>query len=525
MASSTSAPARFGVSWQGDKLKSLSTLSKLAGQTFWYGLSSILGRFLNYLLTPLLTGIYASDKYGDISVLFALAAFLNIIFTLGLETTYFRFSQEGKEPAVFQTGQTVLTATTLVLSILLLAPLPHLAGFLRMEAHPEYLQWVLWIVALDTLAALPFARLRHQGRPRQFAAIRILNILVNIAGVLFFLVLCKGDFEQGKNSLWASFYDPGIDIGYVFLSNLAASAVTLLLLHRQWRSWRPKADRQLLSRMLTYTWPLLIVGFGGMINETIDRFMILERFAGSIDEARSANGIYSANYKLAVLIVLFIQAFRLAAEPFFFRQAADNAQAPQVYARVMTYFVIVCCLGFLSVVLFLDIWKHFMGIRQHPEYIQGLRVVPVLMLAKIFLGIYYNLSIWYKLTDKTRTGAWITLGGAGLTVAINYLLIPYLGYLACAWATLTCYGFMMLASYKLGQRYYPVPYAWKKLAAYILLSVGLFLAHQAFRQASPSQGWTHAIALAEMLLFLALVAGLERREWQKTGIPFLRTRS
>ncbi|MBM3441325.1 MAG: polysaccharide biosynthesis protein [Bacteroidetes bacterium] len=502
----------------------MSTLSKLAGQTFWYGLSSILGRFLNYLLTPLLTAIYASDKYGDISVLFALAAFLNILFTLGMETTYFRFSQDGKEISVFQTSQTVLTATTLLLSFLLLAPLPHLAGLLRMEAHPEYLQWVLWIVALDTLAALPFARLRHQGRPRLFAAIRILNILVNIAGVVFFLVLCKGDFEQGKNTLWATCYNPRIDIGYVFLSNLAASAVTLLLLQGQWRSWRPAIDRQLLGRMLAYSWPLLIVGFGGMVNESIDRFMILERFAGTIDEARSANGVYSANYKLAILIVLFIQAFRLAAEPFFFRQAADNAQAPQVYARVMTFFVIACCLGFLSVVLFLDIWKHFMGIRHHPEYLEGLRVVPVLMVAKIFLGIYYNLSIWYKLTDKTSTGAWITLGGAGLTVAINYLLIPQMGYLACAWATLTCYGFMMVASYQLGQRHYPVPYAWKKLTVYILLSIGLFLAHQAFRQASPSQAWTHAVALVEILLFLALVLALEQKELQKMGLPLLHPR-
>jgi O-antigen/teichoic acid export membrane protein len=497
----------------------LSTLSKLAGQTFWYGLSSILGRFINYLLTPLLTGIYASGKYGDISILFALAAFLNIVFSLGMETTYFRFSRDMDEKRVFNTGQTLLTATTLLLCAGLLAPIPAIASLIHLEAHPEYLRWVLWIVALDTLAVLPFARLRHMGRPRMFAFVKILNILVNVGGVVFFLVLCKGDYEQGRNTLWATLYDPQVDIGYVFLANLAASATTLLLLHRELRSWRPAFDVQTLGRMLAYASPLLIVGFGGMVNETIDRFMILERFAGTVEQARSANGIYSANYKLAVLIVLFIQAFRMGAEPFFFRQSVENANAPVVYARVMKFFVIACCIGFLSVVLFLDVWKHFMGIRRHPEYLEGLMVVPVLMLAKIFLGVYYNLSIWYKLKDRTLTGAWITLGGALVTVAFNYLLIPHLGYMACAWATFLCYGFMMVASYRLGQRHYRVPYAWKKLTAYVAISVLLFLAHRAFRTTSPGMTWTHAGGVAGMLLFLAIVARVEWREIAGLRIP------
>jgi O-antigen/teichoic acid export membrane protein len=497
----------------------LGSIAKLAGQTFWYGLSSILGRFINYLLTPLLTAIYASGKYGDISVLFALAAFLNIVFTLGMETTYFRFSRDADEKRVFDSGQTLLTATTLLLCAGLLAPLPAIAGRLRLGEHPEYLRWVLWIVALDTLAVLPFARLRHLGRPRAFAAVKILGILVNVALVVFFLVLCKGDHERGRTTLWAALYDPRIDIGYVFLANLAASAVTLLLLHRQLLAWRPRVDLRLLGRMLAYAAPLLVVGFGGMVNETIDRFMILERFPGTVEAAKSANGIYSANYKLAVLIVLFIQAFRMGAEPFFFRQSAENSDAPVVYARVMKFFVIACCLGFLSVVLFLDVWKHFMGIRRHPEYLQGLMVVPVLLLAKICLGVYYNLSIWYKVTDRTLTGAWITLGGALVTVAVNYLLVPAIGYWACAWATLLCYGFMMVVSYRLGQRHYRVPYAWKKLTAYVVISVLLFLAHRAFRQASPGMVWTHAGGVAAMLLFLALVARIERRELAAMRIP------
>ncbi|NDC78966.1 MAG: polysaccharide biosynthesis protein [Chitinophagia bacterium] len=497
----------------------MSTLSKLAGQTFWYGLSSIIGRFINYLLTPLLTGIYASGKYGDISILFALAAFLNIVFSFGMETTYFRFSRDMDEKRVFNTGQTLLILTTLLLYAGLLAPLPALASLMRLETHPEYLRWVLWIVALDTLAVLPFSRLRHLGRPRMFAILKLLGILVNVGLVVFFLVLCKGDHEKGRNTLWAALYKPDIDIGYVFLANLAASAATLLLLHRELLGWRPAFDFRLLGRMLAYASPLLVVGFGGMVNETIDRFMILERFAGTVEEARSANGIYSANYKLAVLIVLFIQAFRMGAEPFFFRQSAENTNAPVMYARVMKFFVIACCLGFLGVVLFLDVWKHFMGIRRHPEYLQGLMIVPVLMLAKIFLGVYYNLSIWYKLTDRTLTGAWITLGGALVTVAVNYLLIPHLGYMACAWATFLCYGSMMVASYRLGQRHYRVPYAWKKLTAYVVICVMLFLAHQVLRQVSPGIAWNHAGGVAGILLFLAIVARVERRELAGMRIP------
>jgi O-antigen/teichoic acid export membrane protein len=496
----------------------LGNIGKLAGQTFWYGFSSIIGRFINYLLTPLLTGIYDSGRYGEISILFAYAAFLNIIFTFGMETAYFRFSKDRPEDPVFQTGQTLLLFTSALLGALFFLPTPQIAELMKLEAHPEYIHWVLWIVVLDTLAVLPMARLRHEGRPIRFATIRILGILLNVGLVIFFLVLCKGDRERGVSSVWALFYDPSIDIGYVFLANLAASAFTLLLLWKSWSGFRFRIDRSLLMQMLTYAAPLLIVGFGGMINETIDRFMIVNRFNGTVEAAKSANGIYSANYKLAVLIVLFIQAFRMGAEPFFFRQAKEVG-AQRTYARVMKFFVIVCCLCFLGVSLFLDIWKHFMGIRRHPEYLEGLRVVPILMLAKIFLGIYYNLSIWYKLTDRTLTGAWITLGGAAVTVTINYLLVPHWGYMACAWATLACYGLMMVWSYRLGQIHYPVPYAWKKMTAYVTICVLMYLIHHGFRSVSPGIWWTHGMATILLAGFVTLVVRVERRELAK--IPLL----
>jgi O-antigen/teichoic acid export membrane protein len=496
----------------------LGNIGKLAGQTFWYGFSSIIGRFINYLLTPLLTGIYDSERYGEISILFAYAAFLNIIFTFGMETAYFRFSKDRPEGPVFQTGQTLLLFTSALLGALFLLPTPQIAELMKLEGHPEYIHWVLGIVVLDTLAVLPMARLRHEGRPIRFATIRILNILMNVGLVIFFLVLCKEDHEKGNPSMWSLFYDPTIDIGYVFLANLAASAFTLLLLWKSWSGFRFRIDKSLLLEMLIYSAPLLIVGFGGMINETIDRFMIVNRFNGTVEAAKSANGIYSANYKLAVIIVLFIQAFRMGAEPFFFRQSKEVG-AQRTYARVMKFFVIVCCLCFLGVALFLDIWKHFMGIRNHPEYLEGLKIVPILMLAKIFLGIYYNLSIWYKITDKTLTGAWITLGGAIVTVTINYFLIPYWGYMACAWATLACYGLMMFWSYRLGQKHYPVPYAWKKLTAYVTISVLLYFIHSGFKAISPGIWWTHTMAVLLLTAFAALVVRVERNELSK--IPLI----
>ena len=495
----------------------MSSIKKLAGQTFWYGFSNIFGRFINYLLTPLLTGIYSSEQYGDISILFAYASFLNIIFTYGMETAYFRFNNLYKESDVYNTGLCTLILTTILFTVMLMMPVPAVASFMKLGNHPEFVKWVLWIVALDTLAVLPFSKLRFESRPRKFAFIKITNILVNVGMVLFFLVLCKGDYERNANSPWAIIYNPSINIGYVFLANLIASAITILLLGKELLAFRPSINSRLLREMLIYTAPLIIVGFGGMINETIDRFMIIHRYPGSIAEAKSANGIYSANYKLALLIVLFIQAFRMGAEPFFFKQAtAENAQ--KTYSRVMKFFVLACCFCFLGVVLYLDIWKHFMGIRRHPEYLEGLKVVPVLMLAKIFLGIYYNLSIWYKITNNNLIGAYITIGGAIFTLVINYFLIPHWGYMACAFATLVCYGFMMISSYQLGQKYYPVSYPWKKLLAYVVICIILFFAHQLFKKFSPGIWWTHSFAAAEIVAFLLFIARIERKEFQKLPV-------
>jgi O-antigen/teichoic acid export membrane protein len=492
----------------------LSSIKKLASQTFWYGFSNIFGRFLNYLLTPLLTTIFASQKYGDISILFASAAFLNVIYTYGMETSYFRFSNLHPEKDVYSTGLSTLVITTVLFTAILFIPVQALANYMEIGSHPEYVQWVLLIVALDTLAVMPFSRLRHEGRPRKFAAIKVLNILINIGLVVFFLVYCKGQHEKGAENFFALIYDPAIDIGYVFIAQLVASGVTLLLLWKEFTSFSFVWNGKLIREMLIYTAPLVIVGFGGMINETIDRFMITSMYPGTSEEARSANGIYSANAKLAIIITLFITAFRMGAEPFFFKQAKEE-NAQRTYARVMKFFVIACCLCFLSVMLFLDIWKYFMGVRKHPEYLEGLKIVPLLMLDKIFLGIYYNLSIWYKLTNKNLMAAYLTVAGAVLTIGINWLLIPRIGYVGCAIASFVCYGFMMTASYILGQKYYPVPYAWKKLLAYIVICFTLFLIHQVFRAYSSNIWLTHGFGAMLVIAFMYFVSKVEQKEFAK----------
>ena len=491
----------------------MSTIKKLAGQTFWYGLSSILGRFLNYLLTPLLTTIFFTDEFGVISLLFGYAAFLNIVFTYGMETAYFRFSALQPEQKIYNTASSSLWITTIIFALVLFLLREPMADFIDIPAHPEYISWIIIIVALDTLAVMPFARLRHEGRPRKYAFIKILNILINIGLVIFFLVYCKNAYEKGPGSFPGNLYNPSIGLGYVILANLAASAVTLILLAKELLGFRFKLSPESWKQIMRYSWPLIIVGLGGMINERIDLFMIQRLASETGDDAQSQVGIYSANYKLAVLIVLFIQAFRLGAEPFFFKQSTgENPQ--RVYARVMKFFVIACCFCFLAVVLYLDIWKYFMG-TAHPEYYSGLHVVPLLMVAKIFLGIYYNLSIWYKLKEKNLTGAWITIAGAIITIVFNWIFIPVWGYTACAIATILCYGFMMTASYLLGQKHYPVPYAWKKILAYITVCILLFVMHQGFLLLGLNSIINYGVGVLFILLFALLVFKVERKEFTK----------
>lgn len=496
----------------------MSGIKQLASQTAWYGLSNIIGRFINYLLTPLLTSIYAPAAFGDISLLFAIAAFLNIIFTYGMETSYFRFIQLEEEKKVFNNALSSLLITTALFSAMLILPASSIAAYLQLAGHEEYILLVVGIVALDTIAVLPFSKLRHEGRPKKFALIKISNILINVSLVIFFLHVCKPAFENGEKNIWSTLYSPSIGIGYVFVAQLIASGITLLLLFKEFKSFQLDINTRLVRDILIYSSPLIIVGFGGMINETIDRLMIVQRFDGTVEAAKAANGIYSANNKLAILIVIFIQTFRMGAEPFFFK-TASNEDAKITYARIMNLFVIACCCCFLAVVLYLDIWKYFMGVHKNPAYAEGLFIVPILMISKIFLGIYYNLSIWYKLTNKNMMGAIITIIGACITILVNYLFIPSMGYLASAIANLACYGIMMVISIWLGNKYYPVPYNWMKSFGFMVLAYAFYLIHQTMRNQSIDTASLHLAGTGLFLLYIIILMRIEKEELRK--IPFL----
>lgn len=452
------------------------SIKKLAGQTMWYGVSSIAARFINYLLTPYLTYKLSEATYGEQSIVYAAIPFLNVIFTYGMETGYFRFSNKGEdEKTVYSTAGTSLITTTLLLTGLLLLLKTPIATLLNIQNHPEFITWAAVVIALDTLTTLPFAKLRNDGRPLKYASIRIINILLNVGLVYFFYSILPGIAQRQPGSLVAGWYNPNIGAGYYIIANIISSAITFLLLLKEFVSIRLKWNKKLWLEMMVYSLPLMIAGFGGMINETFDRIMLgwWAPFATQKEKMQQV-GIYSACYKLSLLITLFVQAFRMGAEPFFFQQSKGE-DAPKTYARVMKYFVITICVMFLFVALYLDIWKEF--IRNKHMWV-GLGVVPILLLANMFLGVYYNLSIWYKLSKTTRAGATITIIGALITLLINFFFIPRFNYMACAWATCLCYGSMMVISYIWGQKVYPVPYATRRMLGFFFVMLMFFFAHR-----------------------------------------------
>lgn len=489
----------------------MAAIKKLAGQTVIYGLSSIVGRLLNYLLVPLYTYTFTEADYGVVTELYAYAALLMVIFTYGMETAFFRFFEQcDKDPKVFSTAQIGLLFSTIMLAIVLWFAAPLVSTTLYLE-ETQYVQFFILILAFDALAALPFARLRAQQKAFSFAGIKLINIGLNIGLNLLFLVLLPA--IAGETNIWGqlanSLYKPSWGIQYIFLANLLASAITLLLLLPQFTQLRLGFDRQLFHKMLAYGWPLLIVGFAGLINETLDRILLKFLLPGSPAENQAMIGIYGACYKLSILMTLFIQAYRYAAEPFFFAEA-KKADAKQTYANSFAAFFIIGVLIFLGVLLYLDIFQYFIG----PAFRVGLTVVPILLLANLFLGLYYNLSIWYKLTDKTKLGAWVAVGGAFLTVALNFLLIPMLGYMGAAWTTLTVYVCMTVAAWLLGQRYYPVPYPLGRLSLYLVAAIALYSLTQLGQHTGITSELTIRLTFHTLLLIgYALVIIYIERPW------------
>lgn len=491
------------------------SVKKLAGQTIWYGVSSIAAKSINYALTPYLTAVFSPADYGRMSAAYAIVPLMNVLFTYGMETAYFRFIQrKDRADAVNNTTAVSMLISTIVLSAILWYNQTILTEATTLQSFPVLIQLSIVIIGLDTLTAIPLARLRNEGRPMYYAFVRLSSIIVNVAVTIFLISYCKAYLEENPNSFLRLIWRPDVNpVTYVLIANVVQSAFALLLLSKWIFPKKWSFDFPLWKEMMVYALPMLIAGLGGMVNETFDRLMLgwwLPDTNGYADQQR---GIYSACYKLAILISLFVQAFRMGAEPFFFKQA--EGEAPQrIYARVMKFFVITLCLMFLVVILFLPIWKHFI----HREYWVGLKVVPILLLANMCLGIYYNLSVWYKVTNQTIAGVWITLAGAIITVAVNWLFIPRFGYMACAWATLLCYASMMIISYRWGQKKYHVPYPTKKLLAYIAIVIILFFIHKGISSVLDNDLISITIGAILLALYMFFILRVERKEFQKLPV-------
>lgn len=478
----------------------MSSIRQLVSQTAIYGLSSIVGRFLNYLLVPLYTYTFSAGEYGVVSEFYAYAGFFAVLLAFGLETGYFRFRQrpEFAEQQVYGCSLSFLLLSSLLFLAGIIIYRQPLSDWLQYPDHPEYVVSFAAILALDAISALPFARLRAENRPWRFAGIKMTEILLTIALNLAFLLLCP---ELVK--LWpqlGEYYQPQQAVSYIFYANLIASACKLLLLMPQFRAINFDLRRPVLAPILRYSLPMVVIGFAGMINEMLDRAILKVLLPYDLATNLKMLGIYGACYKLSILMTLFVQAFRYAGEPFFFSYAG-RADAKAAYALVMRYFVIAGMGIFLLVTLYIDFFKYFIG----EEYRQGLAVVPVLLLANLCLGIYVNLSVWYKLSDRTGLGAWVAIAGAVITVVLNICWIPQWGYLGSAWATLACYGFMVLASWGLGRCYYPVPYPLLRIGFYVLFGLGLYAAnHYLIRQ----QGWDVWLSASACLLSYWLVVSV-----------------
>ncbi len=507
----------------------MSSIKKLAGQTLWYGIPTVGSRFIGYILNFSLIYLYQAADTADLTQIYALIPFLNILFTYGMETAYFRFVQEQDKQKLYSTLCISLFITSLIFSVVLLMFSQQLADATYMPGHPEYFKWMVWIIFFDTLSTLPFARLRQEGRPRKYAFVKLTTIVINVLVVLFFLGICPNIQRTDPGSILLIFYDPSIGIGYYLVGNLVGSIVALIFLRKEMLDIKIDFDSKICKQVIKYAYPLIIVGMGGMINEMLSRLIYPHVAQGTIEQTKHELGVFAANYRLAILITIFIQMFRMAAEPFFFNQSKKD-DAKRTYARVMKFFVIACCIMFLFIGLFLDLFKRLLTLK-YPEYGEGIHIVPILAMGSVFLGIYYNLSIWYKLTNKNLYGAAITIAGAGITIALNIWLIPKFGYTGSAWATFACYAFMMIASYLLGQKYYAIPYARKKIIAYIVLASLVFFVHKGLswlwvklmntgNDVAFDQFWFLMITGIFLLSFFIWFTGrVERKEFAK--LPFI----
>ncbi len=445
----------------------MNDIRKLAGQTVIYGFGTVVPRFLNYaLLTPFYTRILGLEQYGVVTELYAWMVLALVILTYGMETTYFRYAGK-KAPAekVYGTALISLFTTSALFILALSLFINPVSRFLGYGQHPEYIRMFAWIVAIDAFSAIPFAWLRNNNRPAVFSALKIVNVLVTIVIAFFFLKIAPSLAEKGNMWIY-KIWNPDFQVGYVFVANLAGSAITLICLVPFIFRIKPLFDGKLLGNMLAYSWPLLIGGMAGSLNEVLDKILLRRLIGGA--EGLATVGLYGAGYKVGVLMSLFIQMYRFAAEPFFFEKAGSK-DAKETYAVTMKYFVITALILFLGINLYPEAVQVLIG----EDFRESLIVVPIISMGYLLLGIFINQSIWYKVDDKTIYGAWITMVGVAVTVAVNILFVPKFGYIAAAWAHIACYLSMVIVSYFVGLKFYPIKYETGKIFIYIVLAVAL----------------------------------------------------
>ncbi len=481
----------------------MANIRRLAGDTVWYGLSSIVGRVINILLLPVITSVLPVTQFGGYSTLYSMVGILFVFYTLRLETAYFRFgSEEGKEQTTYSSALTMVYGISIFLSVtLFLLPGPIISLLNLSDDYRIYIPMLAVILFFDAINEIPFCQLRLSNRPRRFAFIKIGMILTNVIVVCFFFLLCPWLLDQG--AIWISaIYQPQHHLTYLIGANVISSGIAFLFLLPQWTSFWKSFDLVLIRQMMAYSMPLLIVGLAGIANETLDRVFLQNLLPFDMQETLRQVGIYSGNYKIAMFIALFTQAFRYAAEPFFFQQYRKK-DSNILYGKIATYYTVVSAFGFLAVTLTLP-WLQQIFLK-NPSYVEGYSVTVIILMANILLGLYYNLSIWYKLLDKTWYGLWISLVGVSVTILGNLIFIPMIGYMASAWTTLACYLLMTILCYSLGSRFYEFKIEWRKIGLIILITVGSYVAYEWFWH---GKSWDAGWAMWMRFLFFLTPLGI-----------------
>ncbi len=482
----------------------MKALKKLSGETAIYGMPSIIGRFLNWWLYPYWTHVFIQQSdLGHITNIYAYVAFLLVILTFGMETGYFRFASKEKDKVkVFSTALFTLSSTSLIFIVLLFLFIQPVTSLLQLEGYTTLVTIVAITLVFDVLSTLPFAALRLSNRPIRFATIKFINIGVNIALNLFFLSLCPFLAEKFPGGIVSNLYNPDFGIAYVFVANLSATLITFLMLI-PYMKVKFVFDFSLFKNMILYSFPILIIGITGMINQNIDKILLPKLLPESADPMKQL-GIYAASFKMAVVLNMFIQAFRYAFEPFFFSQKGDLSDR-NMYAIIMKYFAIVGLFIFLGFSTFTDVFKIIIRSNYHEAF----AIIPIVLLANLFMGIYFNLSLWYKITDKTHYGALIGIAGSIITIALNVLLIPIIGYYASAIAILVCFISITVISYYWGMKYYPINYKVKNFLFYLVVALILFGIHWLVRTEHNSYLW---LAFSVNIIFAAIIYFKEKKE-------------